>query len=337
VVTAAAPTPSIPCLFDGLAPPEVIEAYDRLLAQNGCAKSDAEAMLGAGLVRALTERGMAHIQPHTPADPAWLQPASPDLALQGILVGHQSQLAADHQRLLDGHERLAEAQAHFGIGMNGYFPEHLVAVVSDPAEISKLSTSLINTARRDWITLEDFRTEMPVTGDFAQPPLPASLGRVRCRSIYPAAAMDDPITRQIIETCVAAGEQARLLPQVPMKMKLADHATAMLPLTPTGTASALVVHAPVILAALREYFELLWDKATPIGPPPPIESGDRPPPQQLAILQLMAEGLNDDAIASRTGLSVTTVRRHITAVLKRLNVTGRFAAGAAAHRRGWIQ
>jgi DNA-binding CsgD family transcriptional regulator len=337
VVTAVAPTPSIQCLFDGLAPPEVIEAYDRLLARNGCAESDAETMLGAALVGALTERGMAHIQPHTPTDPVWLQPTTPDLALQGILAGHQSQLAADHQRLIDGHERLAVAQAHFGIGMNGYFPEHLVAVISDPAEISNLSASLINTARRDWMTLEDLRTDMPLTTDYAQPPLPATLGRVRCRSIYPAAAMDDPITRHIIQACTEAGEQARLLPQVPMKMKLADHATAMLPLTPTGTAGALVVHAPVILAALREYFELLWDKATPVGPPPAVEAGDRPPPQQLTILQLMAEGLNDDAIASRTGLSVTTVRRHITAVLKRLNVTGRFAAGAAAHRRGWIQ
>ena len=33
-----------------------------------------------------------------------------------------------------------------------------------------------------------------------------------------------------------------------MKMKLADHTTAMLPLTPTGTAGALVIRAPVIIA-----------------------------------------------------------------------------------------
>jgi len=41
-----------------------------------------------------------------------------------------------------------------------------------------------------------------------------------------------------------------------MKLKLADQATALLPLAPAGTA-ALVIRAPVILAALREYFELL--------------------------------------------------------------------------------
>ena len=256
-------------------PPEVIDAYDRLLASNGCAKDQAEALVGdAGLVDALTGWGMAHIQPHTPADPAWLRPASPDLALQGVLAGHQHRLARDQELLLDGHRRLADAQARFGTGMNGRFPEHLVAVVSDRAEISELSASLINTARKDWMTLENLATEMPLTEDFAQPPLPAFGGRVRCRSIYAAAAMDDPVARRIIQACAEAGEQARLLPEVPMKMKLADHTTAMLPLTPTGTAGALVVRAPVIIAALREYFELLWDTRHPAqaasAPPSPV-------------------------------------------------------------------
>ena len=56
--------------------------------------------------------------------------------------------------------------------MNGRFPEHLVSVVSDRAEISELSASLVNTARQDWMTLENLATEMPLTEDFAQPPLP---------------------------------------------------------------------------------------------------------------------------------------------------------------------
>jgi DNA-binding NarL/FixJ family response regulator len=50
----------------------------------------------------------------------------------------------------------------------------------------------------------------------------------------------------------------------------------------------------------------------------------------------MAEGLHDAAIARRAGVSVVSVRRHITAVLAKLGVTSRFAAGAAAQRRGWI-
>ena len=324
-------------LFEGLVPPAVIDAYDLLLAQNGCANDQAEALVGdSGLVAALTGWGMAHIQPHSPTDPPRLRPASPDMALLGVLAGHQNRLAQDQELLLDGHRRLADAQAQFGTGMNGPYPAHLVTVVSDREEISELSASLANTARKDWMTLENLHTEMPLTEDFAQPPLPAFGGRVRCRSIYDAAAMEDPVARRVIRTCAEAGEQARLLPEVPMKMKLADQTTAMLPLTPTGTAGALVIRAPLITAALREYFEMLWDRAAPLKARQSPAHGDRLTAVQQAVLELMAEGLQDDAIARRAGLSTTTVRRHITAIMKRLDVTSRFAAGAAAQRRGWI-
>jgi len=48
-------------------------------------------------------------------------------------------------------------------------------------------------------------------------------------------------TRSREDESTAAGDHARLLPQVPMKMKLATYTAAMLPLTPVGTAGALVV------------------------------------------------------------------------------------------------
>src|SRR6266487_5409607 len=194
----------------------------------------------------------------------------------------------------------------------------------------------MNTARKDWMTLENLCTEMPLTEDFAQPPLPAFGSRVRCRSIYDAAAMDHPVARRIIQACADAGEQARLLPTLVMKMKLADQSTAMLPLTPAGTAGALLIRAPVIVAALREYFELCWERATPLCTQRAARPGDRLTPAQQAVLELMAEGLHDDAIARRAGLSITTVRRHIAAIMSRLDVSSRFAAGAAAQRRGWI-
>jgi DNA-binding NarL/FixJ family response regulator len=46
--------------------------------------------------------------------------------------------------------------------------------------------------------------------------------------------------------------------------------------------------------------------------------------------------MGDEAIARALGTSVRTVRRHITALLEMLGVNSRFAAGAAAAKRGWI-
>src|ERR1022692_2326841 len=113
VVGVGAGHDSIYRLFDELVPAEVIAAYDWLLAHDGCAKDQADALVGdAGLVEALTGWGMAHVQPHTPADPAWLRPA----------------LARGQELMLDGQRRLADAQARFGMGMNGRFAAHLVSV-----------------------------------------------------------------------------------------------------------------------------------------------------------------------------------------------------------------
>jgi DNA-binding CsgD family transcriptional regulator len=324
-------------LFEGLVPGDLLAAYDRLLARGGCPKDEAGTFAGGHrLVQALTDRGMAHVLPPSLAGPAWLQPAPPDLALQGVLAGLQAKALRDQEQILDGHRRLAGAQAQPRAGPAGGFPQHLVQVVADRAEITRLSASLINAAGKDWMTLENMDTEMPLTMDFAQPPLPAAGGRVCCRSIYAAAVMVHPVGRRLVLACTEAGEQARLLPDVPMKMKLADQNAALLPLTPAGTAGALLVRAPLITAALRAYFEMLWEKASPVAAGRPAAAAGRLPAAQQTVLALMAEGLHDDAIARRANLSTTTVRRHIAALMKRLEVTSRFAAGAAAQRRGWI-
>jgi hypothetical protein len=51
VATAGSAHSGIQELFEGLVPAEVISAYDRLLARNGCAKDQAEEFIGStGLV-----------------------------------------------------------------------------------------------------------------------------------------------------------------------------------------------------------------------------------------------------------------------------------------------
>ena len=141
LVVAAGTAVGIHRLFDGLVPAEVIEAYDRLLARNGCAKDQAETLVGgSGLVAALTGRGMAHIQPHSPADPAWLRPASPDLALLGVLADHQNRLARDQELLMDGHRRLADAQAQFGgTELDGYVTRVLLGRLPGHVDVAEVA------------------------------------------------------------------------------------------------------------------------------------------------------------------------------------------------------
>jgi hypothetical protein len=179
LVTAARPD-IIRGLFGGLVPDDVLTSYERLLSEGGCPKEHAEAFVGgAALVRELIDRGMAHVRPHTPSEPAHFRPAPPDLALQGVLIGLQTRLLSGQEQLLDGYRRLADAQAQSHDDAMGELPGHLVRFIADRAQISDLSASLIAAARKDWMVLENFVTDMPLTEDFAQPPLPAFGGRVR--------------------------------------------------------------------------------------------------------------------------------------------------------------
>ena len=71
---------------------------------------------------------------------------------------------------------------------------------------------------------------------------------------------------QVTYCVLSDGEAGGFDPAIPRseirQARRAEQAEG-LPLTPTGTAGAMVVRAPVITAALREYFELLWERATP--------------------------------------------------------------------------
>jgi DNA-binding CsgD family transcriptional regulator len=58
----------------------------------------------------------------------------------------------------------------------------------------------------------------------------------------------------------------------------------------------------------------------------PVYTPVRLTPRQLEVAQLLADGLRNGDIAEKLGISAHTVRRHMEAILRRLNVTNRAAA-----------
>jgi len=81
---------------------------------------------------------------------------------------------------------------------------------------------------------------------------------------------------------------------------------------------------PVFLAELREF----------IGAPELTRRGslDDLTERELEVLELVAEGLSNDAIAERLFLSARTVERHLSNVYVKLRISGKAARAAAAAR-----
>ncbi len=69
----------------------------------------------------------------------------------------------------------------------------------------------------------------------------------------------------------------------------------------------------------------------PVGPLPPTPTAPPMPPDALSlrqreILVLLAQGLDNDAIAARLFLAANTVKNHLTNIYQRLGVQNRTAA-----------
>lgn len=58
--------------------------------------------------------------------------------------------------------------------------------------------------------------------------------------------------------------------------------------------------------------------------------------RELEVLQLLAHGLNNNAIAETLSISDRTVQAHLTNIFSKMHVSSRLEAVLAAIRRGWL-
>ncbi|MBR7833245.1 response regulator transcription factor [Actinospica durhamensis] len=162
--------------------------------------------------------------------------------------------------------------------------------------------------------------------------------RITCRAVYAAEVLDVPPRAERIRTLVELGEQARVVPVVPIKMIVVDRREVLLPLFTAGQGPqqhAVVVHNSGICDALVALFEAVWARGVPLFAPQG-QREDGLPPEDRAILHLLNAGLKDDAIGRQLSLSERTVRRRVAEISERLGASTRFQIGAQAVRRGWI-
>lgn len=171
---------------------------------------------------------------------------------------------------------------------------------------------------------------------------------VRVRAVYAAASFEADGGWQDLGNLVSRGEEARVVPALPIKLAMADRSAAMVSLTlSVGSAEYLYTESPPLLEALGELFENYWSAASPLteatdcGTLPGkaaagVERARQPTDEERTLLALFAAGVKDEAIARQLGISPRTLRRRIQDLFTELGATNRFGAGVAAARRDWI-
>lgn len=260
--------------------------------------------------------------------------AVPPRTALGLLASRRQEEAA---HLVDAAERLGaefERRLHDG--------STVVEVFDDPATILRVSAGLVHGAR-------EVVRGMDRAPYFVDEPLPeaaqpqAQARGVQVRILYEGESLRAEGPRPEWADGVAPGEEARILPRLPMKLLVADRSAGLVarPLGP-GRGDALLVHDSLLLDALVSVFDQLWDSAIPLDP------GLNDPAQweevlagelsraDRRLLALLGMGLTDEAIGRDQGVSARTVQRRLAVMQRALGVESRFQLGVQAARRGWI-
>lgn len=281
-------------------------------------------------LRWLTRRGLAT---RLPGKQARYTAVAPDLAIEPLISQQEAHLrqarAVSHELMKTFHE--ASRQEH---------PAELVEIITGADNILRRFAQLQDTAR---VQIRSF-DKPPYVGPAGVNPREERRLKegLIYRIIYTAEVVRSP-GRLIgdIRATSELGEQARVRPDLPLKIVISDDRQALIPIKTTraGSTASFVVHPCDLLDALMALFESEWQRAIPLRSWTEGDStirDDRPDEASRDLLACMAAGLTDETIARALGCSLRTAQRHIRRLMQELNASSRFQAGMEARGRGWV-
>ncbi|WSW79866.1 TrmB family transcriptional regulator [Streptomyces sp. NBC_00996] len=172
---------------------------------------------------------------------------------------------------------------------------------------------------------------------------------VRYRVLYEKAFFDDEGAVDNVVAGVRAGEVARAVPHLPLRLAIADRSVAIFPLVAGGPhgspeePTTALVRDSNLLAALITLFERSWEDAVPlhldgagaVSGTDGVGGANSLSPTDHKLPSLLVAGVADKAIASQMGLSRRTVQRRIQSMTEHAGATTRMQLAWQAARRGW--
>ncbi|MFJ1615159.1 MULTISPECIES: LuxR family transcriptional regulator [unclassified Streptomyces] len=283
---------------------------------------------GAELATAYTALVDAGLASAVEADGDVVAPVPPTAGLE-ILARHRAAEVEESRITVGG------AFESFRRQRLAAYNDNLVEVVTGDAIGPRIRQAWASA--RDQIRQFESPPYFPLSG--ATDDALATLARgVTQRVVYSRESLEHPgHLKEAVEPCIKAGEQARVLPSVPVKLVIIDEAYALVSLSIKEADvhnTMLVVQPCGLLSALVALFEQSWLSALPFHGRTARPGGL--PPADRRLLWLLAGGASDDVIARELGISRRTLFRRVQILMARLGAANRFQMALQAQRCGWL-
>lgn len=266
----------------------------------------------------LATRGLTHTAPESPTH---YEVMNPDQAFADTIAARTRETARARQLVDDLSARRRRVRSNFE-------PLDLVETITGKKDCEERYEVAHQRAR-----LQVRAMERPPYAEANGEPNPIELNQlqngVTYRVLYERDALDLPGRLDDFLGGIAAGEQVRVAPELPAHLLIVDDSIALLPAHARARVGdgLLVVYPSTLLDTLVELFESTWAQALPLRLTDGGAEVDDPAADDRVILDLLATGLTDQAIARQVGISERTVQRRIRAISERLGVHTRFQAG----------
>jgi sugar-specific transcriptional regulator TrmB len=207
------------------------------------------------VLASLVEKGLASARPGTVVKYAAL---APDLAVERLVAERREAMTALER---DAGDVIGRLGPEFQAGRAHSDPLEYIEVLRDRGAISERFRQLQANVKSEILVF----TKPP----YATPPQ-ENLGGIEvarshlARSVYELDVLDDPAMAQSIRRFVEAGEEARFVEQVPLKLVIADEAIVMCtlqnPMAGAEDLTIMVVEHPALAQTLKLAFNRVWDR-----------------------------------------------------------------------------
>jgi len=276
-------------------------------------------------VSGLVHAGLAR---RSGSDHSRFLPVPPDAGLEAMTLRRESELKQARIEVLNAYDEFRRT-------VHNESTTHLIEVVTGSAIIERIH-QIKGGAQREILAID---SPPYYIGGPNQEEIEHLKRGVSYRVVYSPESVEVPgyLTENILP-CVEAGEQARVLPDVPAKLTIIDGSIAFVSMSVRDTdvnRSLLIIRPSSLLTALIGMFELCWRNALPLHASVGAED-DRLEPIERRLLALLATGAADDTIARTLGISRRTFFRYLERLMNRTGASTRFQLALHAARENWL-